>query len=161
MADHSVTHGDFTIQRTYPVTPAELFDIWAQQDAKDRWFASMQDFLATKDAYSLDFRVGGTEILEGRLPSGKHFRYEGVHEDIVPNERIIQSYDVLIDGRRISVSLMTVQIRPAANGATLEITEQGAFLDGLDDNTEREIGARSNLDSIEAYFADRTEAISA
>lgn len=161
ISDHPVTHGSFTILRTYPVSPSELFEVWAQTDAKDAWFASMQDFLATKDSYSLDFRVGGTEILEGRLASGKHFRYEGIHQDIVPNERIIQSYDVLIDGRRISVSLLTVQIDPADGGATLVITEQGAFLDGLDDNAERELGARSNLDSIEQYFASRGAALSA
>lgn len=161
MPASSVTHGSFTIDRTYPVTPAEVFDVWARHDAKDRWFASAQDFLATKEAYTLDFRVGGAEHLEGRLPSGRRFRYDAVHQDIVPNERIVMSYDVRIDDRRISVSLMTVEITPADAGATLTITEQGVFLDGLDDNAEREIGARSNLDSIEQYFAERAAVASA
>ena len=160
-ATRTVTHGTFSIERTYPVTAHELFAAWATYDAKDAWFASMQDFLAVKESYSLDFRVGGAEILEGRLASGRHFRYAATHQDIVPDERIIQSYDVLIDGRRISVSVMTAEIVPAATGTTLVITEQGAFLDGLDDNDERRLGALSNLDSIERYLASRAAAASA
>jgi uncharacterized protein YndB with AHSA1/START domain len=156
----TVTHGTFTIQRTYPVSAHDVFEAWANEDAKDAWFASMQDFLATKDAYSLDFRVGGRELLDGRLRSGRHFRYEATHQDIVPDVRIVASYDVLIDGRRISVSLMTAEIVPVEGGATLLITEQGTFLDGLDDNDERRLGGLSNLDSIEAYFARRTDTVS-
>jgi uncharacterized protein YndB with AHSA1/START domain len=157
----SVTHGTFTIERTYPVTAHEVFEAWAHEDAKDEWFASMQDFLETKETYSLDFRVGGVELLEGRLPSGRHFRYEATHADIVPDVRIVMSYDVLIDGRRISVSVLTAEILPAQGGATLVITEQGVFLDGLDDNDERRLGALSNLDSIETYFAARTDTVNA
>jgi len=157
----SVTHGTFTVQRTYPVSVHDLFEVWARRDAKDAWFASMQDFLEVKVSYSLDFRVGGEELLEGRLASGRHFRYAGTHEDIVPDVRIIQSYDVLIDDKRISVSLMTAEFLPAEGGATLVITEQGTFLDGLDDNDERRLGSLSNLDSIERYFADRTAAVTA
>lgn len=161
MTHASVTHGTFTIQRTYPVPTHELFDVWANQAAKDVWFASMQDFLAAKESYSLDFRVGGEELLEGRLPSGRHFQYAGTHEDIVPDVRIVQSYDVLIDGKRISVSLLTAEFMAADGGSTLMITEQGTFLDGLDDNDERRLGALSNLDSIEKYFADRPAPVTA
>ena len=161
MEHKSVTHGTFTIQRTYPVTPHQLFEAWARPDAKDEWFASMQDFLKVKEVYSLDFSVGGEEVLEGRLPSGRHFRYSGTHEDIVPDVRIVQSYDVLIDGKRISVSLMTAEFLAAEGGSTLMITEQGTFLDGLDDNDERRLGALTNLDSIEKYFADRLAGVTA
>jgi uncharacterized protein YndB with AHSA1/START domain len=161
MQHQSVTHGTFTIERTYPVSTQELFAAWATYDAKDAWFASMQDFLETKESYALDFRVGGAEVLEGRLSSGRHFRYAATHQDIVPDVRVVQSYDVAIDGRRISVSLLTAEILPAEGGATLLITEQGTFLDGFDDNDERRLGAISNLDSIERYFAARGAAVSA
>ncbi|HEY2887769.1 MAG TPA: SRPBCC domain-containing protein [Candidatus Limnocylindrales bacterium] len=157
-AHATVTHGTFTIQRTYPVSVHELFGVWSSQAAKDEWFASMQDFLAAKDSYTLDFRVGGAEILDGRLPSGRHFHYAATHQDIVPDVRIIQSYDVLIDDRRISVSVITVEFLAADGGATLLITEQGTFLDGFDNNDERRLGALSNLDSIELYFASRGHA---
>jgi uncharacterized protein YndB with AHSA1/START domain len=161
MTHQSVTHGTFTVERTYPVSAHELFAAWATYDAKDAWFASMQDFLATKDSYTLDFSVGGAEILEGRTARGRHFRYAALHHDIVPDERIVQTYEVFIDGKQISVSVMTAEILPADGGATLMITEQGAFLDGLDDNAQRRLGTFSNLDSIERYFAERAAPVTA
>jgi uncharacterized protein YndB with AHSA1/START domain len=55
------------------------------------------------------------------------------YQDIVPNERIIYSYDMNLDEKRISVSLATIEFEPAGSGTKLTITEQGAFLDGYDD----------------------------
>jgi uncharacterized protein YndB with AHSA1/START domain len=158
MPHQSVTHGSFTIERTYPVSPREVFEAWASREAKDRWFGSGQDFLETTDEYSLDFRVGGIEVLTGTASRGRSFRYEAVHQDIVENERIVMTYEVLVAGRRISVSIMTAEITPAERGATLTITEQGTFLDGLDDNAERKLGGLSNLDGLERYFAERVPA---
>jgi uncharacterized protein YndB with AHSA1/START domain len=156
MTQTSVTHGTFTVERTYPVSAHEVFAAWASQDAKDRWFGSGSDFLAKTDEYSLDFRVGGLEHFAGSVEDGRTFRYTGITQDIVEDERIVMSYDVLVSGRRISVSIMTVQMAPTERGSKLTITEQGAFLDGLDDNATRKLGATANLDALEAYFATAT-----
>ena len=51
----------------------------------------------------------------------------------MPNERIIYGYDMHLDDKRISVSLATVEFKPAGKGTRLTFTEQGAFLDGFDD----------------------------
>jgi Activator of Hsp90 ATPase homolog 1-like protein len=64
----------------------------------------------------------------------------------------VASYDVRIGGRRVSVSLMTVEFSPAPGGTTLVLTEQGAFLDGLDTNAQREEGARDSLDKLGGYL---------
>lgn len=158
MPHQSVTHGSFTIERTYPVSPAELFAAWTSREAKNRWFASGQDFLLDVDEYSLDFRVGGLERLEGALSDGRRFQYAATHQDIVQDRRIVMSYDVLVGGRRLSVSVMTAEILPADGGATLVVTEQGAFFDGLDTNAQRELGGLANLDGLERYFAQRAVA---
>jgi uncharacterized protein YndB with AHSA1/START domain len=161
MPHPTTTFGSFTIDRTYPVSPREVFEAWASRDAKDRWFGSGQDFLETTDEYSLDFRVGGVERLTGKASRDRAFQYEAVHQDIVENERIVMTYDVLVGGRRLSVSLMTAEITPVDGGANLSITEQGVFLDGLDDNEERKLGGLSNLDSLERYLAQRVPAATA
>jgi uncharacterized protein YndB with AHSA1/START domain len=158
IAQHSTTHGTFTIERTYPVSAHEVFQAWASEQAKDRWFGSGAGFLAKTDVYSLDFRVGGVERFEGSLADGRRFQYRAIHQDIVEDERIIMSYDCLVNDRRISVSIMTVEFSPAERGATLTITEQGAFLDGLDNNDQRKLGATDNLDQIEKYFAAKVPA---
>jgi uncharacterized protein YndB with AHSA1/START domain len=145
---HSVDHGTFTIERTYPATPERVFVAWADRDTKAAWFAHDPDFFETSGDYSLDFRVGGHELLDGTLHNGRSFRYDAYFQDIVDGRRIVASYDVSIDGQRTSVSLMTVELRPAAEGTRLVMTEQGAFFDGLDSNDQRQEGASDMLDKL-------------
>jgi uncharacterized protein YndB with AHSA1/START domain len=144
----SVAHDSFTIERSYPVPPKRVFDAWASEPSKARWFAEDLDFFAEPGAYSLEFRIGGRERLDGTLTNGRAFGYEAVYQDIVDGERIVASYDVRIDGRRTSVSLMTVEIMAGPDGTRLVLTEQGAFLDGLDSNAQRVEGATDMLDKL-------------
>ena len=65
------------------------------------------------------------------------------------------SYDVSIDGRRTSVSLMTVEFDGVPGGTRLVLTEQGAFLDGLDSNAQREEGALDSLAKLGQYLEAR------
>ena len=53
-----------------------------------------------------------------------------------------------LDGQRISVSLATIEFKPAGKGTKLIFTEQGAFLDGYDNVAGREHGTRELLDSL-------------
>ena len=54
------------------------------------------------------------------------------------------------DDKRISVSLATVEFKPAGAGTRLIYTEQGAFLDGYDDAGSREHGTRELLNKLDA-----------
>lgn len=152
MTDRSVDHGTFRLERTYPVPPDRVFTAWASHAEKDRWFGTGDDFLAATDEYTLDFRLGGEEHLQGTLPSGRKFIYDARYLDIVNDARIVASYDVSIDDRRNSVSLMTVEFRAVPDGTRLLLTEQGAFLDGLDSNAQREEGALDSLEKLGAYL---------
>ena len=152
MTDHSVDHGSFTLERTYTAPPQRVFAAWANHAEKNRWFGEGDDFLTTTDVYALDFRVGGEERLLGTVPSGRKFLYDARYLDIVEDARIITSYEVSVDDRRISVSLMTVEFNAVADGTRLVVTEQGAFLDRLDTNAQREEGARDSLDKLGKYL---------
>ena len=152
MTTRSVDRGSFTVERTYPVAPQRVFAAWASQATKGPWFADDDDFFTEMSHYSLDFREGGRERLEGTLTNGHGFAYDAVYHDVIEDERIIASYDVLIDGRRTSVSLMTVEFAAIAGGTRLVMTEQGAFLDGLDSNDQRREGASDGLDKLGEYL---------
>lgn len=78
------------------------------------------------------------------------FVAERTYQDIVPDERIVYTYEMHLDDVRISVSLATVEFRPAEAGTRLVYTEQGAFLDGLDAPAQREQGTGSLFDALAA-----------
>ncbi len=150
MSERSVSHASFTLERTYPASPERVFAAWATQEAKSKWFGA--DEGDTKE-HTLDFRVGGREHTSGAIPDGPSFTLDALYHDIVENERVVWSYDIHLDGRRISVSLATVEISPAPGGAKLVLTEQGAYLDGLDTNAQREAGTDEILDKLGQFLS--------
>src|SRR5271154_2445397 len=117
MTKRSVTHATFVIERNYDASPAHVFKAWSEQEAKSRWFKGPESWQSAQ--YELDFRVGGREISRGGPPGGPMHCYEARYQDIVLGERIILSYDMHLDDTRISVSLMTVEFKPAGTGTCL------------------------------------------
>ena len=152
MTNLRVDHGSFSIEHQYDASPDRVFAAWASHAEKDRWFGTGDDFLTQTDEYRLDFRVGGDERLAGTLPNGRRFGYDATYMDIVPGARIVAAYSVSIDGRRTSVSLMTVELSGDQSHTRLVLTEQGAFLDGLDSNDQRVEGARDSLETLARHL---------
>jgi uncharacterized protein YndB with AHSA1/START domain len=150
----SVTHDTFTLERNYPHPPERVFNAWAKSDAKAAWFGDDAE-LETRDTYSLDFRVGGREQFAGVMADGTTVRYDAVYQDIVDAERIVLSYDMHLNDQRISVSLMTVEFAGAPGGTRMVLTEQDAFLDGLDTREQREEGTRVLFDNL-GEFLDKS-----
>jgi uncharacterized protein YndB with AHSA1/START domain len=148
MSERSVTHGTFTIERTYDASPARVFHAFADPKAKASWFEGPADW--EKGRQEFDFRVGGRERISGGPKGGPIHAFDARYQDIVPDQRIIYSYDMHLDDKRISVSLATIEFKPAGAGTRLIFTEQGAFLDGYDDAGSREQGTRGLLDALGA-----------
>jgi uncharacterized protein YndB with AHSA1/START domain len=146
MSERSVTHATFIVERTYEASPAQVFAAWATPAAKARWFGPDEE----TGEYELDFQVGGREINRGSGPDGDVYTFDARYQDIVPDERIVYTYDMHRDETRISVSLATVELRPEGAGTLLVFTEHGAFLDGQDTPDLREQGTGSLLDALGA-----------
>jgi uncharacterized protein YndB with AHSA1/START domain len=146
MTQTTVTLDTFAIERIYDVPVARVFQAWADPIRKARWFAGSADALGA--GYELDFRVGGREFNRGGPPGGPLYTYESQFRDIVPEQRIIYTYEMYADETRISVSVATVQFRSQDATTQLILTEQGVFLDGHDTVAQREEGTRSLLDSL-------------
>jgi uncharacterized protein YndB with AHSA1/START domain len=146
MSARSVTHATFTLERVYDAAPARVFAAFASAEAKTKWFGGPPGW--GRFEHSLDFRVGGRERNVGGPPGGPVHAYEAVFYDIVPDERIITAYEMHLGETRISVSVATVELKPAGAGTRLVLTEQGAFLDGFDSAESREAGTRDLLDML-------------
>jgi len=152
--ERSVTHATFVIERSYDASPARVFNAFADPTAKARWFAGPHEWETVE--VGMDFRVGGREVNRGGPPGGPVHTFEARYHDIVPNERIISSYEMYMDETRSSVSIATVEFEPAGEGTHLRYTEQGAFLDGLDSVASREKGTQDLLDALGAALEGET-----
>jgi uncharacterized protein YndB with AHSA1/START domain len=144
----STQHSTFVIDRTYDATPERVFAAFATLDAKERWFHGPVEWNTAE--YLLDFREGGREVWRGGLKGGPEHSNYTIYQDIVPNERIVFTYEMRMDRTRISVSLTTIEFFPAGNGTRMLFTEQDTFLDGYDDAGSREKGTHGLLDNLDA-----------
>jgi uncharacterized protein YndB with AHSA1/START domain len=151
MTERSVSHATFTVERDLAFAPTTVFRAFADPEAKLGWFGPPDD---SPMDHSLDFRVGGREHAGSGAPGSLgSFTFDAEYQDIVPDERIVYTYAMTIDGRRISASVATIVLAPTVSGTHLRLTEQGVYLDGLDANDVRERGTNELLDALAASLA--------
>lgn len=140
-------HTDFVIEREFNAAPEAVFQAWADPEAKRAWSDCHADY--TTD-YSLDFRPFGHESHRVVYPDGRVQQIEKVFFDIVPARRIVFAYDIQLDARRLSVSLVTVEFSAHKRGTRMVYTEQLSYLDGHEDRTQRLHGTEEGLDRLGA-----------
>jgi uncharacterized protein YndB with AHSA1/START domain len=150
----TVAHHTFVLERDYPAALSRVFEAFADPVIKRRWFAGGEG--VQLEEFGSDFRIGGRERLRLRLDNGDPVVTETTYHDIVPDQRIVSDYSMTVADRRISVSLTTIELSPAAGGTHLIYTEQGAYLDGADQPADRERGCRDLLEKLAAELAGQT-----
>ncbi|HSC19159.1 MAG TPA: SRPBCC family protein [Rhizomicrobium sp.] len=153
MSERKADHGSFTIERKFDAPPALVYSAFATEKGKQAWFSGPNDLWSLEDR-AFDFRVGGSETLSGKWKTGRITRFDAHYHDIVPDERIIYSYTMHVDDRKISVSLATLEFKKSGAGTLLVLNEQGAFLDGYDDAGSRERGTIGLIEKLEAAIRD-------
>src|SRR6266516_280375 len=120
MSERSVVHSTCTIERKFDPPPARVFAAWADPSLKSRWFGG-----GTDDApigLDMDFRVGGLEKDRSEPGSDSSSGYEARYHEIVPDERIVFTHDLSLGGSLVSVSLASVEFRPADGGTGTQLT---------------------------------------
>jgi uncharacterized protein YndB with AHSA1/START domain len=153
MNARSVVHATFHLERTYDAPVARVWGALTDLDAKQKWFGGPKDRWEPIERH-MDVRVGGTERAQGRWEGGVVSTFDAVYHDVIPNERLVYSYVMHLDDKKISVSLATMQLKADGAKTTLIVTEQGAFLDGYDDAGSREHGTGLLLDALGASLRD-------
>jgi uncharacterized protein YndB with AHSA1/START domain len=153
----NVTHASFTITRRWKAAPARVFDAFAHEEHKRQWFARAPG--GEVQEKSFDFREGGRENLAGRHANGMVTRFDCIYRDIVaPGEgeggRIVYSYVMHLDGKKISVSQACIELTPDGAGTSLTVTEYGDYLDGYDDAGSREHGTNALMDRLGAFVGE-------
>lgn len=141
-----VVHRTFSLERAYPAPPARVFAAFANPETKRRWFA--EDAGVEVDEFTLDFRVGGFERTRFRFVGGAPMRNDTLFLDIVPDERIVFAYALTAEEARTSAALTTVELAADRGGTRLLLTEQVAFLDGVDGTASHRSGWGALLDRL-------------
>jgi len=146
-AVRSVVHATFHLERSYDAPVARAWKALTDEAAKQTWFAGPPGRWEKIERH-MDVRVGGTERLKGRWEGGVVSTFDAVYHDVIANERLVYSYVMHLDEKKISVSLATIELSEAGGKTVLRVTEQGAFLDGYDDAGSREHGTGLLLDAL-------------
>jgi uncharacterized protein YndB with AHSA1/START domain len=158
MIQSEVIHDTFSIENTYGVPPAEAFAAFAMLDKKKQWYADSDTYDVLK--YDMDFRVGGSEVLIGKmLPetpvAGAILKWSSVFTDVKPNDRIIFSQVVEMNDWRISCSLITVEFLAATAGCLVRLTHQAVYFEGADGPEMRKMGWDLLLNKLGSQLSER------
>ena len=130
MAEPTVIHSTFTIEREYTASRAQVFAALSDPEKKRRWFADGEK--STVEEFTMDFRVGGTDMTSFR--AGEESPIPNIvvtnrttYLDIVQDERVVFAYTMNMGERRFSASMATFELRATEAGTLLVFTEQGAY----------------------------------
>jgi len=156
MADQSILHNTFVLERSYPVPVERVFAALSETSSKRHWFYEGEN--KDLDEFQMDFRVGGMELAryryrEGTPFNGVTFTNEAQYQNIVPGKRIVAANTMAMDGRCFSAALITFEFLPTEKGTDLIFTHQAAFFEGSDGPQIREMGWRKLLDQLGAELA--------
>jgi uncharacterized protein YndB with AHSA1/START domain len=149
----SVVHASFHLERTYDAPASRVWRALTDETAKAKWFGGTPDRWELLERH-MDVRVGGTERVSGRWEGGVVSTFDATYHDVIADQRLVYSYVMHLDDKKISVSLATMQLKAEGNKTTLMVTEQGAFLDGYDDAGSREHGTGLLMDTLGASLQD-------
>jgi uncharacterized protein YndB with AHSA1/START domain len=144
-----ITHARFTLSRTLNAPPSRVFEAFSDPASKKKWFGGPPEW--NQGESSLDFREGGRETDVGGPEGGFVSTMHALYYDILDNERIVYTYEMLLDGQRTSVSLCTVELQAEGDGTLLTLTEQGAYFTEVDQVAGRKKGSEGLLDALQAF----------
>ena len=102
----------FTLTRDYPAPVERIWDAFTQEDQKLAWWGA-GDAIEPGE-WAFDVRVGGRDVAEGTFHDGPVSRYEATYTDIVEHNRIVTTYDMLLDGVHTSTSVASLKFEPTS-----------------------------------------------
>jgi len=146
IATKPAVHSTFRLERFYNASPDRVFSAFSDPDSKRRWLIEGEGFEVFD--YRPAFAVGAHEFSSFAYQGGPEIINETVYQDIIPNERLVYCYRMALAGAPMSASLATIELVEKDGGTLLVHTEQGTYLDGMDDGTGRQEGVRGLLEIL-------------
>lgn len=150
MKEPAVTHSTFVVERNYLQSPGQVFAAFAQPARKRRWYAEGDHEI---QEFEMEFRTGGTErfryrFKDGHPIAGSEITNQSEYQDIVPEQRIVITSKMSLNGKPISITLVTLEFLASVKGTDLVLTNQGTFVDWPEGAQMIEHGWRTLLDRL-------------
>ena len=149
MTEATVKHATIVLERRFSAPAARIFAAWTDPAIRKQWDVPEEGWETTE--IDQDFRVGGHERIRFGPKGDPIYFSDGRYLDIVPNVRIVSAGAMHIGDPRSSLTLCTIELITDGAGARLILTDQSAYLDGLESPEDREGGWGAALDNLEAY----------
>jgi uncharacterized protein YndB with AHSA1/START domain len=151
MAEDSVTHDTVVVHRTYAASAKRVYAAWTDAAELERWYVPGDASWKAK-MLKHDFSVGGGKRFTFGPPD-QTFTEDCVYVDIVPERRICYAMTISRGDKRITVSMVTVELIPRGARCDVRVTDQLAILDGGDTSKDRERGWGETLDKLSPALA--------
>ena len=145
-------HATITLERAYRAPLERVFSEFADPVARARWSPPSNDVLIYDET---DFREGGRDLFRCGPENDPKFRGETLYHLIVPNQRVISSETVDVNGRRFAVSLNTLELEAAGESTNLKLTVQMVSLVGAGMIEGYESGNKSALENLARHLSGK------
>jgi len=111
------------LSRVYPASPEKVWRAWTDPQTLSRWFGPGEPDSVTHA--QMDVRVGGSYEIAFRTQDGEEHRVSGIYQEVEPQRRLVFSWAWQSTPER--VSLVTVELQPAAGGCELRFLHERFF----------------------------------
>jgi uncharacterized protein YndB with AHSA1/START domain len=150
MSEVNVIHSTFVVERSYPQPPDRVYSAFSQPARKRRWYAEGDHEI---QEFEMEFRIGGSErfryrFKQGHPIAGSEISNESTYQDIVPDNRIVATTRMSLNGKPVQIAVLTFEFIPSGDGTNLVLTHQGTFIDWPDGANMIEQGWRSLFERL-------------
>lgn len=136
-----------SITRHYPAAPEKVWQAWTDPQALSRWFGPGEPDSVTRA--DLDVRAGGRYRIAFRTRDGEEHEVSGEYQEVETNRRLSFTWAWKSTPER--VSLVTIELRPTAQGTELDFRHDRFFDKQARDNHER--GWTGTFAKLESFLA--------
>src|SRR5216684_6920091 len=110
MALTSTLHTTLVFEREISAPVEEVFAAFADPVARTEWGAPSDTAVVIYD--EADFREGGQDRFRCGAKSNPNIYGTTRYLEIVPNRRVVSSETIVVEGKRLCVSLTTLELTP-------------------------------------------------
>lgn len=144
------------LQHLYEAIPEQVFDAWSDPEVLGKWFGPHSHNCKVEE---FDFTEGGQYQIR-MIPVGEDADCAGdttqdsvcagQFVEIIPNERIVMTFDWIENGAPMGDTLLTIELRPVGTKTELSLTHERLPDKQLRD--AHESGWQGSLECLEEYL---------